>query len=102
MPTGHSTAVSEPILDFQSGLTLERKSVQIKVVPDPSERCTTAIAVSGSLTPGLSLAIAGSFHLVTLPRKICAMVGPSSVTSPGLIPGKLRIGTTAPLITGNC
>ena len=30
------------------------------------------------------------------------MVGPSSVTSPGLMPGKFRIGTTAPLMTGNC
>ena len=30
------------------------------------------------------------------------MVGPSSVTSPGLIPGRFMIGTTAPLMTGNC
>ena len=73
----------------------------MNVVPDPSERCTTAIAVLGSLMPGLSFAIAGSFHFVISPRKILAMVGPSSTSSPGLMPGKLTSGTTAPLMTGN-
>ena len=37
------------------------------VVPDLSERLTGVIARSGSVTPGLSAAIAGSFHLVILP-----------------------------------
>ena len=40
----------------------------MKVVPEPSERRTTVMAASGSATPGFSAAIAGSFHLVILPR----------------------------------
>src|SRR2546426_957025 len=35
------------------------------------------MSVLGRLTPGFSFAIAGSFHLVILPRKMSAMVGPS-------------------------
>ena len=31
----------------------------MKLVPEPSERCTTMIFWSGSLTPGLSLAMRG-------------------------------------------
>ena len=48
------------------------------VVPEPSERWTTAIAVSGSVTPALFAAIFGSFHLVILPRKMSATLAPSS------------------------
>ena len=40
----------------------------MKVVPDPSDRWIDAIASSGSFSPGLSVAIAGSFHLAILPR----------------------------------
>ena len=58
------------------------------VVPDESERCTTVIAVLGSFMPGLSLAIAGSFHVLILPRKMSAIVGPSSL-SPLLTPDRL-------------
>ena len=48
------------------------------VVPDSSERCTTVMLVLGSLTPGFWLVISGSFHFLTLPRKMSAIVGPSS------------------------
>ena len=40
----------------------------MNVVPEPSERRTTAIGSSGSLSPGLSSAIAVSFHFLILPR----------------------------------
>jgi len=40
----------------------------MKVVPEPSERCTTLISVAGRPTPGFSAAIAGSFHFLILPR----------------------------------
>ena len=53
---------------------------KMKVVPDPSERCTTTIGCAGSLADGLSLAIAGSFQVLISPRKILASVGPSRVT----------------------
>ena len=41
--------------------------MKLKVVPEPSERWTTAMVVAGRLTPGLSSAIAGSFQFLTLP-----------------------------------
>ena len=44
------------------------------VVPDPSERRATVMVWSGSFRPGLSAAIAGSFHLVIFPRKMLASV----------------------------
>ena len=47
--------------------------MKFSVVPDSSERKKTLIAVAGSVTPGLSLAIAGSFQVVILPLKILAM-----------------------------
>ncbi len=42
------------------------------VVPESDERCTGVIEVLGSDTPALMAAIAGSFHLLILPVKICA------------------------------
>ena len=46
------------------------------------------IAVLGRLMPGLSGLIAGSFQVLILPRKMLAIVGPSSL-SPLLTPGRL-------------
>src|SRR2546423_1203288 len=58
--------------------------MKTKVVPEPSERCTTAIPCDGNLTVGLSLRSAASFHDLISPRKILAKVGPSMVSSPRL------------------
>ena len=44
----------------------------MSVVPLPSERCTTTIGWSGSLTPGFAAVMRGSFHFVILPRKMSA------------------------------
>ena len=43
------------------------------MVPEESERRAMVIAVLGSLTPGLSAAIAGSFHFVILAWKMFAI-----------------------------
>ena len=75
--------------------------MKLKVVPDPSERCTTAIACVGSLTSGLSLAIAASSQFLISPRKILASVGPSRMRSPGLMPSRLTTGTMPPITIGN-
>ena len=56
------------------GSTAVRNFVKLLVVPDPSARCTTVIAVLGSFTPGLSAAIAASFHFVIFRAKILARV----------------------------
>src|SRR5579859_3563465 len=68
MPTGQLTEPEAPILVFQAGLTAERYDVKMNVVPLPSERCTTATGVLGSVTPGLRDAMAGSFHALIVPR----------------------------------
>jgi hypothetical protein len=41
-----------------------RNFVKLLVVPEPSERWTTAIFVDGSVAPLLSAAILASFHVV--------------------------------------
>ena len=61
-----------------------------------------AIAWAGSLALGLSLAMAGSSHFLTSPRKILAIVGPSSTSSPGLTPSMFTTGTMPPMTMGNC
>jgi hypothetical protein len=48
--------------------------VKLSVVPDSSARFTGVIGVAGSVTPGLSAAMAGSFHVVICRLKIRAMV----------------------------
>jgi len=76
--------------------------VKTKVVPEPSERCTTAIGCDGSFRLGLSFRSAASFHDLISPRKILANVGPSSVRSPALTPSTFTTGTTPPITVGNC
>ena len=49
------------------------------VVPDSSERWQTVMSLSGRLVLPLTLAIAGSFHFLILPRKMSAIVAPSSL-----------------------
>ncbi len=46
------------------------------VVPLPSERCTTTMALSGSVAEGFSALIRASFHFVILPRKMSASTSP--------------------------
>src|SRR5690348_2421953 len=77
-PTGHCTDLSAPTFVDQSELSLESHEVKTFVVPDSSERCTIWMAVEGRLTPGFKAAIAGSFHVLIVPRKILAAVVPSS------------------------
>jgi hypothetical protein len=51
-------------------------SVKWRVVPEPSDRITGMIRIAGRFSPGLSAAIAGSFHWVMTPVKILAMLSP--------------------------
>ena len=44
------------------------------VVPESSDRLTGVIARSGSVAPGLSALMAGSFHFLIFWLKICAIV----------------------------
>src|SRR6266498_5148162 len=77
VPPGAFQALA--LLNVQSfSAALLRYLVKLSVVPDSSERCTVWIAVDGSFAPLFCEAIAGSFHLVTLPEKILASVEASS------------------------
>src|SRR4029450_6263092 len=72
VPEGQATV--SPLPSFHCGDAAVRYLVKLLVVPEPSERCATVIDVSGRLTPGLSLAIAGSFHFMILAWKMLASV----------------------------
>ncbi len=60
------------------GLAALRNLVKFSVVPEPSDRWATVMAVAGSLAPGLSAAIALSFHVLIWRRKILAIVSGDS------------------------
>ena len=69
----------EPLLSFHtSGAPSTRNTEKFAVVPEESERRAIVIAVLGSLTPGLSDVIAGSFHFLILAWKMFAMTVPSA------------------------
>src|SRR4051812_28363421 len=87
-PPGQLTAVEAPILSFHSALTLERKSTNVNVVPEPSERWTVVIWLPGRVTPGFSAATAGSFQDLIFSRKMSASTGPVK-RSGALTPGRL-------------
>ena len=79
--------------------------MNVFVVPDPSARWMTLIGVDGrfAATSGLSAAIAGSFQVVILPRKMPAIVGPSRLRFViGFVstPATLKMTTTAPSAVG--
>src|SRR3984893_3390772 len=71
---GQVGPVPAPILDLNSGLTVERNVVKMYVVPEPSERCTMVIGVFGRVTPGLSALISALFQAASLPWKMAASV----------------------------
>src|ERR1700759_995632 len=78
-PAGQFTLVLAPTLLFHSGLAADRYEGNTNVVPEPSARCTGAIARLGSFIPGFNSAIFGSFHLPMLPAKMSARTGPVSL-----------------------
>src|SRR3954466_2018214 len=57
-----------------------RNLVKLLVVPEPSERWTTAMDLEGSVAPLLSAAIFGSFHVVMSPWKMPAIVSALSLS----------------------
>src|SRR3954451_5017094 len=81
VPCGHSSSEPEPSFHSpdESGPTAAFKNLEkLSVVPEPSARRATTMAVSGSSTPGLSAAILGSFQLVISDWKIPAIVAGDS------------------------
>jgi len=68
------------------------------VVPEESERTAIVIGLLGRLTPELSAAIAGSFHLVILPWKMFARTVASSFRL--LTPDRLYETVIGPRKTG--
>src|SRR5438067_13582897 len=78
VPTGHCTALSAPTLVAHSELSFDNHEVNTLVVPDSSDRWATWMEDEGRERPEFNAAISGSFHLVTLPRKLSAAAVPSS------------------------
>src|SRR5499427_2993640 len=72
----------ELVPSFQFGAESTRNWEKFWVVPEESARRAITIVVLGSLTPGFSAAIFGSFHFLMLPWKMSAMTGPSSFRLP--------------------
>src|ERR1017187_3993449 len=70
VPTGHAGILFVPGLAANSLLIALRCCVNTNVVPLESARTTTLMALPGSFAPGFVLAISGSFHFFTLPRKM--------------------------------
>src|ERR1700677_829633 len=67
-------------------------------VPEESERTASVIAVLGRVTPGLSAAICGAFHLVIVPWKMPAIVVGSSFRL--LTPDRVYASVIGPMMTG--
>ena len=60
-------------------------------LPEPSERATTTIDLSGIARPGLSAAIAASFQLVIFPVNILVITSPLSRRFVTLFPAIFRL-----------
>ena len=76
---GHSTV--EPLFSFQLGAAFTRYLVKFSVVPEPSERWATTIAVAGRVASGFRSLMAGSSQLLMSRWKIFAVVSASRVSS---------------------
>src|SRR5262245_20218306 len=84
VPAGHSSSEAAPSVHTPEPLLPEAASRNLEkfsVVPEPSARRATTIAVSGRVTPGLSAAIAGSFQFLIWSWKILAIVSGLSFRS---------------------
>src|SRR5450755_2094230 len=74
---GHGTVDPAPSVQTV-GEAIVRYWVNSWVVPDPSERCATVIAVLGRVALGLSALIAGSSQVLICREKILAIVSAES------------------------
>ena len=74
-----------------AGYCFDIQRVNWAVEPEPSDRTTGTIALSGIASPGLSAAICGSFQLVMTPVKIFVTVSPPSRRLVTFFPPILRL-----------
>ena len=89
----------ELLPSVQVGVAVLRNREKFWVVPEESERTTMVIGLLGSVTPGLSAAIAELFQVVILPWKMLAMTGADSCS--GLLRlDRLYDSVIGPIMTG--
>src|SRR4051812_15805760 len=80
---GHGTVSPEPSVQSDPAAAV-RYLVKFDVVPEPSDRWTTAIGVDGRSASGLSALMASSSHFVMVAWKMPAIVpGLSFRSTPG-------------------
>src|ERR1700730_5689264 len=94
---GHWVAGRRPSVHALATASL-RNRLKFWLVPEESERTAIVIGVLGRLTPELSDAMAGSFHLVILPWKMFAMTVGLSFRL--LTPDRLYAIVIGPMMTG--
>src|SRR5215510_2346856 len=80
---GQLTVIPAPGPFFHAALTALKCCVNTKIVPLLSGRRTTLIAVTGRVTPGFALAMTGSFHFVSCPKKMWVYASRDSLRSFG-------------------
>src|SRR3954447_25998069 len=88
VPVGHWTDLSVPRPLSHSLDWAATSLLKFAVVPDSSERWHTVIVSFGGCRPELPAAIFGSFQVLIFPRKMSAIVAPSSLR-PDLRPSTL-------------
>src|SRR5450759_1011375 len=92
---GHALALGSVQTPFEAKL---RYVVKLSVVPESSERKKTWIASDGNVTPLLSAAIAGSFHVLMSPWKIFAVTSAFRTSLP--TPERLYATAIGPVTMG--
>src|SRR5690348_9318013 len=90
--------IVELVPSFQFGAESTRNWEKFCVVPEESARRAITIVVLGSLRPGLSAVIAGSFHFLILAWKMSAMTAGSSFRP--VTPDRLYDIVIGPITTG--
>lgn len=78
---GHCTELPVPGSFLNASLTADRWLVKAWVVPELSDRTTTVLGVSGSVTAGFAAAMRWPFQLVISPRKIAGQTSRGSFSS---------------------
>src|SRR5439155_20769161 len=80
---------------------LASQLVNMNVVPEPSDRCTTCMVLEGRHNVGVRSWICGSYHFVMVPWNFSAVMVTCRL-SPVVIPGTVEAMCSEPMVAGMC